>query len=101
MHRDCSIGCTAPKPKALAAAANNSIHMRVRTMPQKTIPFSLKLDNIIAKEAVALGCITLFMVIGYAAINSFLLVYAEEKHIAGGALPIKSRRKTPTVGPIA
>lgn len=60
--------------------------MRVRTMPQKTIPFSLKLDNIIAKEAVALGCITLFMVIGYAAINSFLLVYAEEKHIAGGAL---------------
>ena len=55
-------------------------------MPQKTIPFSLKWDNIIAKEAIAPGGITLFVVLGYAAINSFLLVYAEEKHIVGGAL---------------
>ncbi len=32
------------------------------------------------KEAIAPGGITLFVVLGYAAINSFLLVYAEEKN---------------------
>lgn len=59
---------------------------RVHVAFQKKIPFSLKWDNIIAKETIAPGCVTLFMVLGYAAINAFLLVYTEEKHIAGGAL---------------
>ena len=59
---------------------------KVPVLPQKTIPFSLKWDNIIAKEIIAPSSVTLFMILGYAAINSFLLVYAEEKHIVGGAL---------------
>lgn len=48
--------------------------------------FELKLDTMIAKEALVPAVITLLLSIGFTSINSFLLVYAEERGISGGSL---------------
>lgn len=59
---------------------------RVKLAPRKTIPFNLKLSNIIAKEAVIPAAITFLVAMGFTSINAFMLVYAEERGIQGGSL---------------
>ena len=59
---------------------------RVKLAPRKTIPFNLKLSNIIAKEAVIPAAITFLIAMGFTSINAFMLVYAEERGIQGGSL---------------
>ncbi len=58
---------------------------RVKLAPRKAIPFNLKLNNIIAKEALIPAAITFFVALGFTAINAFMLVYAEERGIEGGS----------------
>lgn len=59
---------------------------RVKLAPRKTIPFNLKLSNIIAKEAVIPAAITFLIAMGFTSINAFMLVYAEERGVQGGSL---------------
>jgi MFS family permease len=59
---------------------------RVKLAPRKRIPFNLKLSNMIAKEALVPSIVTLLIAMGFTSINSFLLVYAEERGIVGGSL---------------
>ena len=59
---------------------------RVKLAPRKTVPFNLKLNNMIAKEAIVPTGIIFFINIGFTAINAFLLVYSEERGIVGGSL---------------
>lgn len=59
---------------------------RIKLAPRKSIPFSLKLSNMIAKEAVVPAVITFFINIGFTSISAFLLVYSEERGIVGGSL---------------
>lgn len=59
---------------------------RVKLAPRKTIPFSLKLSNMIAKEAIIPASITFMVAMGFTSINAFMLVYAEERGIQGGSL---------------
>lgn len=58
---------------------------RIKTAPRKTVPFSLRFDNMIAKEALVPAGVTLMVAMGFTTINAFLLVYAEERGIAGGS----------------
>lgn len=62
------------------------ISTRVKLAPRKTVPFSLKLSNMIAKEALVPAGIIFFINMGFTAINAFLLVYSEERGIVGGSL---------------
>ena len=59
---------------------------RVKLAPRKTIPFSLKVSNMIAKEALIPAAITFLVAMGFTSINAFMLVYAEERGIQGGSL---------------
>ena len=59
---------------------------RVKLAPRKTIPFSLKISNMIAKEAIIPASITFMVAMGFTSINAFMLVYAEERGIQGGSL---------------
>jgi len=59
---------------------------RVKLAPRKTIPFSLKVSNMIAKEAIIPASITFLVAMGFTSINAFMLVYAEERGIQGGSL---------------
>lgn len=59
---------------------------RVKLAPRERVPFNLKLNNMIAKEALVPAGVTLLVAMGFTSINSFLLVYAEERGIAGGSL---------------
>lgn len=54
---------------------------KVKLAPRKTIPFNLKLNNMIAKEALIPAAVTFFVAMGFTSINSFMLVYAEERGI--------------------
>lgn len=58
----------------------------VKTAPHQGVPFKLRFDNMIAKEALVPAIVTLMVAMGYTTINAFLLVYAEERGIAGGSL---------------
>lgn len=59
---------------------------RVKLAPRTYLPFSLKPSNMIAKEALVPSIVTLLVAMGFTSINSFLLVYAEERGITGGSL---------------
>ena len=54
---------------------------RVKLAPYNRIPFNLKLNNMIAKEALVPAIVTFFVAMGFTSINSFMLVYAEERGI--------------------
>lgn len=58
----------------------------LRLAPNVRTPFNLKLKNMIAKEAVLPAVITFLIALGFTTINSFLLVYAEERGISGASL---------------
>ena len=58
----------------------------VKTAPHKGIPFKLRFDNMIAKEALVPAMVTFLVAMGFTTINAFLLVYAEERGIQGGSL---------------
>lgn len=58
---------------------------RVKLAPRKVIPFNLKLNNMIAKEAIIPASITFLIAMGFTSINAFMLVYAEERGVAGGS----------------
>ena len=58
----------------------------VRTAPHQGVPFKLRFDNMIAREAMVPAIVTLMVAMGYTTINAFLLVYAEERGISGGSL---------------
>lgn len=58
----------------------------VRLAPRKPAKFELKLDNMIAKEALIPAGITFLVAMGFTSINAFMLVYAEERGISGGSL---------------
>lgn len=61
------------------------VSTQVRLAPRERKPFSMDLNNIIAKEALVPAAITFLIHTGFTAINSFLLVYSEERGIAGGS----------------
>lgn len=58
----------------------------LRLKPSPRAPFNLKLENMVAKEAVLPAAITFLIALGFTTINSFLLVYAEERGINGASL---------------
>lgn len=58
----------------------------IKTAPHKGVPFKLRFDNMIAREAFVPAMVTFLVAMGYTAINAFLLVYAEERGIVGGSL---------------
>ena len=58
----------------------------IKTAPRKTMSFKLNFDNMIAKEALVPAGVTFFVSMGFTSINAFMLVYAEERGIAGGSL---------------
>ena len=58
----------------------------IRLAPTVRMPFSLKLQNMIAKEAVLPAAVTLLIALGFTSINAFLLVYAQERGIHGASL---------------
>lgn len=60
--------------------------LSVKLAPRNNIPFSLKLNNMIAKEAFVPAGITFLVALGFTSINAFLLVYADEKGIEGASL---------------
>lgn len=59
--------------------------LHVNEAPRQKEPFQLNLHNMIAVEALIPAFITLFVAIGFQAINSFMLVYAQERGISGGS----------------
>lgn len=58
----------------------------IKPAPQKLVPFRLKLSNAVAREALVPAFITFLVGIGFTSINSFMLVYAEERGISGASL---------------
>ena len=58
----------------------------VRVAPREPAKFELKLNTMVAKEALVPAGVTFFVAMGFTSINSFLLVYAEERGISGGSL---------------
>lgn len=58
---------------------------QVRLAPREKQPFRLNFNNMIAKEALVPALIGFLIHIGFTSINSFLLVYAEERGIAGSS----------------
>lgn len=61
------------------------VSAQVRLAPREPQPFSLNFNNIIAKEALVPAGITFLIHTGFTAINAFLLVYSEERGVAGGS----------------
>ena len=59
---------------------------RVKLAPRKLIPFNLKLNNMVAKEALIPASITFLVAMGFTSINAFMLVYAEKRGIPHGSL---------------
>lgn len=59
---------------------------RLRVASHEKVPFNLKFRNMIATEALVPAGITFLLAMGFASINSFLLVYAEERGIQGASL---------------
>lgn len=59
---------------------------RVQLAPRQTVPFNLRLDNMIARESLTPVAITFFVNMGFTSISSFMLVYTEEHGISGGSL---------------
>ncbi len=57
----------------------------VRVPDRSTGKMVLSLDNMIAKEAILPSVITFFVHMGFMAINSFFLVYADERGIPGAS----------------
>lgn len=55
----------------------------VRTVAHERIPFNLRLDNMVAKEAITPAAIIFLIAIGYTSIQNFLLLYAQERGISG------------------
>ena len=58
----------------------------IKLAPRKMEPFKLTIRNMIAKEALIPASITFLIAMGFTSINSFLLVYAEERGIVGASL---------------
>lgn len=58
----------------------------VKIAPHKRIPFRLNVNNMIATEALVPAGITFLVTMGFTSINSFLLVYAEERGISNASL---------------
>lgn len=58
----------------------------IKPAPQKLVPFRLKLSNAVTKEALIPAFTTFLVAIGFTSINSFMLVYTEERGISGGSL---------------
>lgn len=58
----------------------------LRLKPSPKVPFNLKIENMVAKEAILPAAITFLIALGFTTINSFLLVYAEERGINGASL---------------
>ena len=54
---------------------------RVKLAPREIIPFNLKLNNMVAKEALIPAAITFLVAMGFTSINAFMLVYAEKRGI--------------------
>ena len=61
------------------------IALCIRIAPRERIPFNLKPDNMIAKEALAFAGVTFLIALAYTSVNAFLLVYAEERGITGSS----------------
>lgn len=59
---------------------------QVKLAPRTPVPFNLHLNNMIAREALIPASVTFLVSMGFTSINSFLLVYAEERGIVGGSL---------------
>lgn len=66
---------------AVVMAVGILLCARVKEAPRKLVPFNLKLDNMIAKEALIPAGVTFLVAMGFTSINSFMLVYAEERGI--------------------
>lgn len=62
-----------------------AVATQVKLAPRERIPFRLNLDNMIAKEALVPAAVMFFIHTGFTSINAFLLVYSEERGIAGGS----------------
>ncbi len=55
----------------------------VKTAPHDKVPFNLRVDNMVAKEALTPAAIIFLIAIGYTSIQNFLLLYAQERGIEG------------------
>ncbi|MBO6130125.1 MAG: MFS transporter [Pseudobutyrivibrio sp.] len=55
----------------------------VKTAPHDKVPFNLRWDNMVAKEAITPAMIIFWIAIGYTSIQNFLLLYAQERGIVG------------------
>lgn len=58
----------------------------VKIAPRPSVPFKVSLNNVFAKEALVPSIVTLLVAMGFNSIGSFLLVYTEERGIAGSSL---------------
>ena len=70
---------------AMMAFSALLVEVLIKVPDRSTGVFKLSLDNMIAKEAVLPSLITFFVHMGFMAINSFFLVYAEERGIPGAS----------------
>lgn len=61
------------------------VEVLIKVPDRSTGKLVLSLDNMIAKEAILPSVITFFVHMGFMAINSFFLVYAEERGIPGAS----------------
>lgn len=59
---------------------------QVKVAPREKVPFKVTPKNMIAKEALLPTLIYFLLSVGYAAMNAFLLVYNEERGVAGASL---------------
>lgn len=60
--------------------------LSVRVAPRKPERFRLAFNNMIAKEALVPAGITFLVAMGFTSVNSFMLVYSEERGIMGASL---------------
>jgi len=58
----------------------------VKEAPRAKVPFKMTFHNMIATEALIPSFINFLVNIGFTSINSFMLVYAEERGISGASL---------------
>lgn len=61
------------------------VSIQVKLAPREKLPFRVNLNTIIAKEALVPAGITFFIHMSFTSINAFLLVYSEERGVAGGS----------------
>lgn len=59
---------------------------QIQVMPREKKKFALDPKSMIAKEALMPTLINFLLATGYTAVNAFLLVYAEERGVAGASL---------------